>query len=345
MSLPSNSTAASPSMDLPAGPPPLPALDNTLGALLIGTFLGLMLYGLTVHQTYRYWRLYPRDVSWLKCLVLGILMVETLHTTLCMIAVYYHLVTNYFNPATLLVGHWSTRLLTPTTGVTILLCQSFYAFRVYLIGPHYIYRLLVSVAIVFMVCVCGFTTAATVEGFRLSLDDFKQVSWLISAVFGCAVVVDMCLTGTLVVVLLRSRTGFKRTDSLIEVLIIYSINTGLLTSIFGVLCFIFAIILPGNLVYIGISIVGVKLYANSVLAVSLSDRMLAGFDAGSFEPSHSLRPTREPVGPWKVRQVPVSLPTDTEIAFSSMRSGGDTAMSTMGEGGGSLHKPDDMVFE
>ncbi|KAI0350804.1 hypothetical protein OH77DRAFT_1007132 [Trametes cingulata] len=352
MSLPPNSTAASPPMVPPAGPPQLPALDNTLGALLLGTFLGLMLYGLTVHQTYRYWRLYPKDVSWLKCLVSGILTVETLHTTLCMIAVYYHLVTNYFKPATLLVGHWSTRLLTPTTGLTILLCQSFYAFRVYLIGPHYVYRLLVSVAIVFMVCVLGFTTAATIEGFRLSLEDFQHVSWLISAVFGCAVVVDLCLTGTLVIVLLRSRTGFKRTDSLIEVLIIYSINTGLLTSIFGVLCFIFAIILPGNLVYIGISIVGVKLYANSVLAVlnsrrSLSDRMLSGFEAGSFEPSLSLRPTREPLGPWKVRQVPVSLPTDTDIAFSSMRTGGDTTTATTmggGSGGGSLHKPDDLGF-
>ncbi|KAI0773043.1 hypothetical protein BD413DRAFT_310771 [Trametes elegans] len=326
----SSGVASPPAGDPLAALPPLPSLDNTYGALLIGTFLGLMLYGLTVHQTYRYFRLYPTDVRWLKGLVMSILTLETLHTTLCMVAVYYHLVTNYFNPESLLVGHWATRLLTPTTGVTILLCQSFYAFRVYRIGSHVIYRLLVAVAVICMVLVLGFTIAATVEGFRLSLNDFQRVSWLVSAIFGCAVLVDLCLTGTLVVVLLRSRTGFKRTDSLIEVLIIYSINTGLLTSIFGLLCFIFAKILPGNLIYIGISVVGVKLYANSVLAVlnsrrALSDRMVEGFEVGSFEPSFS---RRGPVDTWKVRHMPLSLPragaTNTEIVFTTVQSRAET---------------------
>ncbi|EIW52174.1 uncharacterized protein TRAVEDRAFT_32023 [Trametes versicolor FP-101664 SS1] len=319
-----------------AGAPALPALDNTYGALTLGTVFGLMLYGLTVHQTYRYSRLYPKDGPWLKRLVCGILAFETLHTTLGIAAVYYHLVTNYFNPATLLLGHWSTRLLTPTTGLTIILCQSFYAFRVYVIGSHYIYRVLVGLAAVFMFTSFGFMVAATVEGFILSLSDFKRVSWLVSAMFGFAVLVDVCLTGTLVTVLLRSRTGFKRTDSLIEVLIVYAINTGLLTSIFGLLCFIFAIILPGNLIYIGFSIVGVKLYANSVLAVlnsrrSLSDRMFeSAFEMGSFEPGRFLQPP--PHGgaeAWKAQQMPVrSLPTNTEIVFTSVQSMGGNTDST-----------------
>ncbi|KAH9895559.1 hypothetical protein C8Q73DRAFT_611340, partial [Cubamyces lactineus] len=47
----------------------LPALDNTYGALLLGTSFGLMLYGLTIHQTFRYTRLYPKDKLWLKILV------------------------------------------------------------------------------------------------------------------------------------------------------------------------------------------------------------------------------------------------------------------------------------
>ena len=60
--------------------PEVPALDNTLGALLTGTCVGLVyvfqylgvntmltyalfvsLYGLILHQTYRYFRLYPDD--------------------------------------------------------------------------------------------------------------------------------------------------------------------------------------------------------------------------------------------------------------------------------------------
>ncbi|KAI0326505.1 hypothetical protein GY45DRAFT_1373910 [Cubamyces sp. BRFM 1775] len=319
MAASSSVNAADPGAAAPS-PPQVPSLNSTYGALVLGTCFGLMLYGLTVHQTYRYGRLYPRDVKWLKGLVVGILTLETLHTTLCIIAVYYHLVLNFFNPASLLVGH------------------CFYVFRVYQVGSHFVYKSLVSAAIVCMVCSFGFMIAATVEGFRLSLNDFQHVSWLVSAIFGCAVLADICLTGTLVVVLLRARTGFRRTDSLIEVLIIYSINTGLLTSIFGLLCFIFAIILPGNLIYIGISVVGVKLYANSVLAVlnsrrSLSDRMVRGFEMGSFEPSSRSRGLdggeRGPRGDnaletWKVRggRGAGGQPTTTNITFATVPSHG-----------------------
>lgn len=72
-----------------AANPLLPALDNTYGALMIGTAFGLMfvtrhvsrclqvlktrltsyrIYGMTVLQTYRYFRLYPDDrpiITWM----------------------------------------------------------------------------------------------------------------------------------------------------------------------------------------------------------------------------------------------------------------------------------------
>ena len=65
-------------------------LNNTLGSLLIGTFLGILcvlprvcsfcdsrsfsvtrcrLYGWFAHQAYRYFRTYPKDPLWLKTLV------------------------------------------------------------------------------------------------------------------------------------------------------------------------------------------------------------------------------------------------------------------------------------
>ncbi|KAI0364307.1 hypothetical protein BV20DRAFT_1029923 [Pilatotrama ljubarskyi] len=63
--------------------PPVPALDNTFGAVLLGTCFGLILYGLTAHQAYRYFRLYPTDVPVLKALVTVLVSLETLHTALC----------------------------------------------------------------------------------------------------------------------------------------------------------------------------------------------------------------------------------------------------------------------
>ncbi|KAL7278347.1 hypothetical protein ACG7TL_008323 [Trametes sanguinea] len=198
------------------------------------------------------------------------------------------------------------------------------------------------VAIAGVCMVCEFVdntflplTAATVEAFRFSLGDFqhRDLNWLFSAVFGCAVLGDACLTGTLVTALARSRTGSKRTDSLIEVLIIYSINTGLLTSIFGLLTFIFAIILPGNLIYLGIAVVGVKLYANSVLAVlnarkSLSNRVLHGFEMSSWGQSTARGLARDaeagPLETWNAREPTTNIVVMTVPSHGSTRLAADS---------------------
>ncbi|OJT12910.1 hypothetical protein TRAPUB_10541 [Trametes pubescens] len=116
------------------------------------------------------------------------------------------------------------------------------------------------------------------------------MQWMVSVVYGVTVSCDIILTGSLTWVLLKKRTGFKNTDSLIAVIVLYSINTGLMTGVFGLLVFIFALVMPNNLVYIGISIFGTKLYINSVLAVlnsrkSLNNRNLNGFELNSFDTS------------------------------------------------------------
>ncbi|OJT05272.1 hypothetical protein TRAPUB_3936 [Trametes pubescens] len=81
-----------------------------------------------------------------------------------------------------------------------------------------------------MLVTFGFGVAATVEAFiRPTFADFEKVAWMTSAGFGVAAIVDTLLTGTLILALQKSRTGFKGTDSLIDVLIMYAVNTGLLT--------------------------------------------------------------------------------------------------------------------
>ncbi|KAM5544618.1 hypothetical protein V8D89_001516 [Ganoderma adspersum] len=87
--------------------------------------------------------------------------------------------------------------------------------------------------------------------------------------------IDLTLAGTLVVFLLRNRTGAERTDSMIQTLVVYTINTGLVTSVVGIVAFIFALIKPGNLVYFAMGIIVTKLYANSVLALLNTRRYLS----------------------------------------------------------------------
>ncbi|KAI0819578.1 hypothetical protein BC628DRAFT_1012352 [Trametes gibbosa] len=190
--------------------PVFPALDNTFGAAYLGTCFGLILYGLTAHQAYRYCRLYPKDSTFLKSFVLVAVLVETLHSICSIHLVYHYLVTNFANPFALTNEVWSLRTLTWVSGLTIILAQS--------------------------------------------------LTWM----------------------LWKKRTGFKNTDTLIQVIVLYTINTGLLTGIFGLLSFVF------NIIYIGISLFGTKLYVNSVLAVlnsrkSLNERSGGGLELNTFD--------------------------------------------------------------
>ncbi|KAI0643493.1 hypothetical protein C8Q79DRAFT_1012763 [Trametes meyenii] len=270
-------------VNLPFG---LPSMDSTLGAIYIGLVIGTMLFGLTIHQTYRYFKLYPNDRFYIKALVIIIVYVqivvdilttfhllasisalEAFHSVLWATVGYHYLISEALNISGLILGHWSVRMTVMETGFSVFACQCFYACRVYLIGPRY--RWLVAPAAVVLVVGLGFAISAGVEAFIYAhyITDFKHVSWLVSAAYGFAVAADVILTGALVFVLRKARTGSKRSDPILDVLTIYTINTGLLTSIVSIAVFIFALILPGNLIYAGISIVGAKLYANSVLAV------------------------------------------------------------------------------
>ncbi|KAI0628212.1 hypothetical protein C8Q77DRAFT_479432 [Trametes polyzona] len=294
MASPSNQTvpAAGAAPALPA----LPALDNTFGAVFLGTSFGLILYGLTIQQAYHYFRLYPSDPLFLRSFVTICLLIETLHSVCSMHVVYHYLVSNYFNPLALTFDVWSLQTLTWVSGITIILAQSFYARRVYRLSEGWRYRILVAIAIVLIIVELGFTLAATAEGFILpTLAEYRKVAWLISVVYGVTVFCDILLAGSLTWMLLKKRTGFKHTDSLIQVIVLYTVNTGALTSMFGLVGFLLALIMPDNLIYIGVSLFGTKLYINSVLAVlnsrkGLNNRTngleLNTFDENGFPSSH-----------------------------------------------------------
>ncbi|KAI0353699.1 hypothetical protein OH77DRAFT_1522261 [Trametes cingulata] len=242
--------------------PTIPSIANTYGAILLGSFASLMLYGLTLHQAYRYSRIHNRDPRYMKGYVIFILILDTFHTALCMHMCYWYLVTNYFRPERLFKGVWSLNLVAVTVGTTIVACQGFFARRVYVIGQKF--RIVAIVAAVMFLAELGFSISISVKAFVLpNLQEFNQWAWLVSVAYGIAVGSNAMLTAVLIYILHKSRTGFKRTDSIIDTLIKYAVCTGFITDVFAL---IFALVQPHNLIYTGIDLVTSKLYVNSVLA-------------------------------------------------------------------------------
>ncbi|KAM5543088.1 hypothetical protein V8D89_003472 [Ganoderma adspersum] len=244
----------------------LPTLDETYGALLIGTFIGILLYGVFVHQVYRYTQMYKDDSLAVRLTVFILLVVDTAHTVVSSHSCYAYLVSHYFTPLALLEGIWSIQVQPLLAGLGVLVSQSFFARRVYIISPKY--RVLVAVSLLLTLATFGFAVAGTVIAFKLHVfTQYEHFYWIDSAACACAVAADMLTTSVLIFTLRRNRTGFRRTDTIINSLVQYSINTGLLTGITNCLALVFAIARPDTFIWIGLELAGVRLYTNSVMAV------------------------------------------------------------------------------
>ncbi|PIL22425.1 hypothetical protein GSI_15113 [Ganoderma sinense ZZ0214-1] len=261
---------------------PVAPIDNTFGAILIGNFVGLLMYGIILYQAYDYFRLYSKDTRRLKCLVFALL--------------YFYLVTNYFNPAALLIGTWSAVLMGVVMSIIIFVAQVFYVRRIYLLSRSYRGLVVVmSLLLVGELGACnpfrqishdlsrahtifapeGAATFAAIEGStRYQFMSQAALTRIESTALVAVLVVDLFLASTLVVIFHRNRTGYKRTDSLLNILVIYTVNTCVLTSAINALALSFLIAFPTNMIYFGILTPATRSYTMAVLGVLNSRKAL-----------------------------------------------------------------------
>ncbi|KAH9902430.1 hypothetical protein C8Q73DRAFT_3393 [Cubamyces lactineus] len=216
--------------------PKIPALDNTYGVMMLGTFIGLILYGVNLHQSYRYVRSaeFKYDSIYVKVMVTIVLLLETLHSVTSMHTVYYYVVRNYFNPLVLFHG----------------VC--FFARRLWMINHKF--RPLVAFVAVLLMAEAALSTAVTVEAFiQPDIVHFENYSWMVSAGLGVILLADALLTTLLIITLRHSRTGFHSTEQMLNTLITYTICTGLLTDTLTILSFAMAIRFPHTLLADGMN--------------------------------------------------------------------------------------------
>ncbi|KAI0763284.1 hypothetical protein BD413DRAFT_210443 [Trametes elegans] len=302
----------------------LPHVDvsSTFGAILLGNFVGLTLFGVNLHQTFRYFRLFPKDALVLQAVVIATLISEILHTIMGIHICYYYLISSYFRPTALLEGVWSIKLLSLNMGIVMFISQSFFARRVYLIGQHH--KILAYVTGVLLLGELAFATASTVETYiQVTFQKFTGYAWLIPCGFAMAFLADGLVAVSLTTVLRRSRANMQRTDSLFDVMLVYSVNTGALTCVLSIFSLVFGVVFPANLIYAGFNTVVTRLYANALLAVlnsrrSAVDHGIEGFETGSLGlAAYQVKVEKVTAEQWNVPQVPAPQPTIIDIKVTT----------------------------
>ncbi|TBU58894.1 hypothetical protein BD310DRAFT_926044 [Dichomitus squalens] len=263
------------------------SLDSSLGAILIGTFIGILMYGVTLHQVYLYATIYSSDPVRLKLAVYATILLETVHMGFCCHTCYFYLVTNYFNPGALGSTPLSLQLLSVPTSLVIVTSQAFFARRAYVFAKRLYYKVLVIVAVVLMLLELGFGVASAVMQIRTVKSDTAGESsliWMSACVSSLAACADVILSTVLIIALRQSRGGRKRTDSILDVLALYTVATGLITSMTMVSLFLIIVIRRSAYgAYVAVSIIGTKFYAISLLTALNSRQSLRDRARGHLE--------------------------------------------------------------
>ncbi|RDB18041.1 hypothetical protein Hypma_000871 [Hypsizygus marmoreus] len=282
-------------------------LNATYGSAFIGLIVGAVLYGVTLLQTFLYYRQYPQDSRLTKFLVFLLWVLDTAHLVLCTMSIYWYLVTNFANPLALNKTTWSMDLQTDCNGLIGLIVECFFARRVWAMSGN----ILLTGVIVILACIhFGLGIVFTIKSFILiDLDKFPQLIWVTSAGLGSAAAADIIIACALCYYLTKNKTGFSRTDSLITTLIAYSLTTGLITSVIAFIAVVTFAIMPKNYVWLAFFWVLGKCYVNSFLA-ALNSR-------------ESLREKVNPHGdgtflqlsPFRAITSNIDNPTTTEINF------------------------------
>ncbi|PBL04031.1 hypothetical protein ARMGADRAFT_1056980 [Armillaria gallica] len=282
---------------VPTGQPTeLPAFDNTLGALYVGSNLATALYGVICVQTFLYITSNrSRSDGWPMKLLVFILFsrthlncsgLDTAHQCLMLAGMYRFLVTDYANPAALPAGGSSSgeALTSYDEGIvamcSILLVQLFFCWRIWTFSASSLH-LLVRIAIMALAISLAFLNSASsialsIFGYRhrlltVNTPEFT-LSWKLSASSGIAF--DVIMTVAMTLSLYRCRSGMKRSNHVIAILILFTVNTNLVTTMLSISSLVTYLVLPNATIYGGIAFLISKSYLNSFLAILNSREFL-----------------------------------------------------------------------
>ncbi|GJF00451.1 hypothetical protein PsYK624_167390 [Phanerochaete sordida] len=259
-------TQSAPQMSPPSAPPVAIHLDNTLGAILVGLIVLAVLYGVTSLQVYVYFHRDKRDSRLLKSVVLFQWLLLTVYLAFDSQAVYYYAVTSFMNPLALEECTWSLASTVIIGTIIVATTTLMFAYKIYKLGgcsrPLFL---------IIPPQLAGFVMGVGIGIKTLMAPDFQeleaQVGWVWNAHFAIQAFSDCTLSAVLCIMLAKRRTGFRTSDTLIQTIIRYSINTCALTDAVSIASVVANATMPNNLIHIAIIQVFPSMLYNSLLAL------------------------------------------------------------------------------
>ncbi|CAL1703631.1 unnamed protein product [Somion occarium] len=122
----------------------------------------------------------------------------------------------------------------------------------------------------------GLGTSALLIKFKFYSTFRAQFGPLVTFTCGLslAVAVDVLIAAILVYYLIRDKPGFKATENVVRTLVVYFVNTGVITMLVSIIILIFFFVFKESLIFGGMVLIASKLYSNSFLGTLNARQML-----------------------------------------------------------------------
>jgi len=236
-----------------------------MGALFLGVVLSMALWGAGCVQMYYYYDTFNKDSLWLKLYVFGIWVLDTIHQGLIINSCYVYLVTQFFNP--MFLGTLQPTLIDMVivTGIICFAVQAFFILRIWRLS----HKNIILTCTLSVLCFVPFVLTIVYFAKMYHFTNFIQLNAIFpisKSINVLSAVADVSIAATLIFLLQQSRTGFKSSETVINRLIMFSVNTGLFTSITAIASLITITVWPATFIYITFYLLVPRLYINSLYA-------------------------------------------------------------------------------
>ncbi|CAL1693845.1 unnamed protein product [Somion occarium] len=267
------------------------SIGELLGSYVISSCITFIVYGIGVTQSYVYFLNCGKDPKWLKLLVGGVTLLETVHTVMVIHILYRFTVTGFGNLEVVGSISWSPPTAVIVENLIIVLVEGFFIYRLWILSKRSM-SLVVTISSLHIVrCAFGITVGslAFTHSDWVSYRSTTSTVVIVNVTDCLALLEDGVIAGFLIHYLRSSRKGFNpRTDRVILWLMSYIINTGLITMIVSLCVMVTFIAVEENFIFLGLNLIVCKLYANSLFGTLNARQMLHARVIKSLDPESDI---------------------------------------------------------
>ncbi|KAI0790513.1 hypothetical protein C8Q75DRAFT_806418 [Abortiporus biennis] len=266
----STATSSPPSFSVIGGPP------------LIGLCFNWALLGLLTVQVYIYHIAFPFDHLGYKTLVYTLYLLDSAQTFLFMTDTFQNLVKDFGRPERFARFNSTWLSLVIITAIVSVAVQSVYARRIWVLSKSSVFGMVIAFLALLQGC------SALANGIKLkhaaSISSSpgairaSSVVWLVANTLS-----NVMIALSMTVLLLKKRPHSRKleSESTLNRLVMFVMETGLVTAVVAVVQLILYVAAPNTLLFECPSIILAKLYSNSLLA-GLNNRMTMIRQTGSI---------------------------------------------------------------